>query len=49
MADNAYLKVKIDQIDAEIKRLDAQKKALVERKKGYTAQQSKTPATKTAE
>ncbi|MFB4348475.1 hypothetical protein [Microbacterium sp. CR_7] len=46
MADNndAYLKVKIDQLDAEIKRLGKQASALRERKKGYQAQLSKQPS-----
>lgn len=44
MADNAYLKVKVKQIDAEIDKHNAAIKALRERKKGYEAQITKAPA-----
>lgn len=45
MADNAYLKIKIAQLDAEAKRLGKQIAGIKERKKGYEAQLAKQPTT----
>lgn len=44
MADNDYLKVKIDQIDKQIKIRKEEIQSLEARKKAYSAQVSKTPS-----